>query len=159
MDEFLRLKKRRSCRRIIEGTAAILSLTALIVLNVLKENSKVVTVIDVTPFLSYEHIEYTNDHSIGFVISALIMAIAASLLLADFVCTRIYHTQIDGEDVIVYNGLGLIKLSVGGEEKDAMFFKGYLETKLKSGVTITVSPQFFMSYHITFSDDRPSIDL
>lgn len=55
--------------------------------------------------------------------------------------------------------MGLVKLLVNGEKKDAMFFKGYPEAKLKSGVTIIVSPQFFMSYHITFSDNSPAIDL
>ena len=159
MDEFRRLKIRRTLRRSIEGAVAALSLTALIIFHVLKEKGKVVTTIDVTPFLSYDRITYTKDYAVGILISGLIFAFFAILLLADFVLTRIYYTQIDGQDVIVYNGLGLIKLLVDGVEKDAMFFKGYMETKLKSGVTMVVSPQFFMSYHITFSDNRPPIDL
>lgn len=159
MEGFLRLKKRRSLRRVIEGAVTVLSLTVLIVFSVLKEKGRIVTKVDVTSFFSYDSIEYANDYRIGLLISALIFALFAALLAADFICTRICYSKIDGEDVIVYNGLGLIKLLVGGEEKDAMFFKGYLETKLKSGVTLTVSPQFFLSYHITFSDGRPAMDL
>lgn len=159
MNIFLKLKRKRTIRRIIEGAVTVLSLTVLIVFNVLKENSKVIEKIEVTPFLSYDSVHYTNDYSVGILIFALIFALFVSALLADFVATRIYYKEIDGENVIVYNGLGLIKLLVNGEEKDAMFFKGYLETKLKSGVTMIVSPQFFMSYHITFSDNRPAIDL
>lgn len=159
MDIFLKLKRKRTIRRIIEGTVTILSLIVLIAFNVLKENSKVVNKIEVTPFFSYDSVQYTNDYSVGIIISALVFAVFISLLLADFLATRIYYREIDGEDIIVYNGLGLIKLLVNGEEKDAMFFKGYLETKLKSGVSMIVSPQFFMSYHITFSDNRPAIDL
>lgn len=159
MDMFLKLQKKRTIRRIIEGTVTVLSLIALIAFNILKENSKVVTSIDVTPFYGYEIVEYTKDHSVGILISALIFALFVSALLADFIATRIYYKEIDGEDIIVYNGMGWIKLLVSGEEKDAMFLKGYLETKLKSGVTMIVSPQFFMSYHITFSDNRPAIDL
>lgn len=159
MDMFLKLQKKRTIRRIIEGTVTVLSLIALIAFNILKENSKVVTSIDVTPFYGYEIVEYTKDHSVGILISALIFALFVSALLADFIATRIYYKEIDGENIIVYNGMGWIKLLVSGEEKDAMFLKGYLETKLKSGVTMIVSPQFFMSYHITFSDNRPAIDL
>ncbi len=159
MNTFHKLKRTRTIRRIIELAVAILSLIVLIAFNVLKENSKVVEKIEVTPFLSYDNVQYTKDYSVGILISALLFAFFASVLLADFLVTRIYYKEIDGEIVIVYNGLGLIKLLVNGEEKDAMFFKGYLETKLKSGVTMIVSPQFFMSYHITFSDNRPTIDL
>lgn len=92
-------------------------------------------------------------------IFGLIFALSVAALVADFIATRIYYREIDGEDIIVYNGMGWIKLLVNGEEKDAMFLKGYLETKLKTGVTMIVSPQFFLSYHLTFSDNRPAIDL
>lgn len=159
MDIFLKLKKKRTIRRIIEGAVTIVSLIVLIAFNVLKENSKIVNKIEVTPFFSYDSVHYTNDYSIGILISALIFTLFVSTLLADFIASRIYYKVIDGEDVIVYNGLGLVKLLVNGEEKDAMFFKGYLETKLKTGVTMIVSPQFFMSYHLTFSDNRLAIDL
>lgn len=159
MDEFLRLKKARTLRRIIEGAVTVLSLTALIIFNILKEKSKVVTKIEVTQFFSYDSVQYAHNYSIGIIISALIFSVFVSLLLADFLCTRVYHAEIDGEDIIVYNAIGPVKMLVSGEEKDAMLFKGYMETKLKSGVTMTVSPQFFMSYHISFSDDRPAIDL
>ena len=159
MNEFLRLKKRRLSRRIIEGAVTVLSLTALIVFCALKAESKIVATIDVTPFFSYDRIEYADDHAVGIIVSGLIFAFFAALLLADCLCARIRYTQIDEEDVIIYNELWPIRLSVGGEEKDAMFFKGYMEARLKSGVALTVAPQFFMSYHITFSDGRPAMDL
>ena len=159
MDIFLELKKKRTIRRIVEGVITVLSLIALITFNVLKENSKVIEKIEVTPFLSYDNVYYTKDYSVAFLIFGLIFALSVAALVADFIATRIYYREIDGEDIIVYNGMGWIKLLVNGEEKDAMFLKGYLETKLKTGVTMIVSPQFFMSYHITFSDNRPAIDL
>lgn len=159
MDTFPALKKKRTIRRIAEGTVTLLSLVLLIVFSVLKEKSKVVASIDVTPFLSYDSVQYTNDYAVGIMISGLIFALFVSAFLADLLCARIYNMEIDGEDVIVYNGIGPIRLVVDGEEKDAMVFKGYLETTLKSGVTVVVSPQFWMSYHITFSDNRPAVDL
>lgn len=159
MDLFLKLNKQRTIRRIIEGAFTVLSLAALIVFSVLKENSKTVTTIEVTPFFSYDNVTYTKDYSLPIIVFSVLFSVSVAFLLADFLCTRIYYAQIDEENVIVYNGMGLVKLLVNGEEKDAMFFKGYLEAKLKSGVTIIVSPQFFMSYHITFSDNRPAIDL
>ena len=159
MDIFLELKKKRTIRRIVEAVITVLSLIALITFNVLKENSKVIEKIEVTPFLSYDKVYYTKDYSIAFLIFGLIFALSVAALVADFIATRIYYREIDGEDIIVYNGMGWIKLLVNGEKKDAMFLKGYLETKLKTGVTMIVSPQFFMSYHITFSDNRPAIDL
>ena len=159
MDILLKLKRKRLIRRIVEGAIAFISLIILFSFIDLKENSKVVFTVEVTPFLSYDAIKYTNDYSVEIMDSAMAFAISISLLLGDFIATRIYYREIDGEDIIIYNGLGLIKLLVNGEEKDAMFFKGYLEAKLKSGVSMIVSPQFFMSYHITFSDNRPPIDL
>lgn len=137
----------------------VLSLTALIVFFVLKANSRIVTTVEVTPFLSYDRAEYAKDYTLPIILSTLIFAPSVSLLLADLICARIYYSQIDGQDILVYNGLGFVRLLVDGEEKDAMVFKGFLETKLKSGVTMVVSPQFFLSYHITFSDNRPAIDL
>ncbi|MCQ2426367.1 MAG: hypothetical protein MJ070_09505 [Lachnospiraceae bacterium] len=159
MEVFIKLKKKRTIRRIFEGAITVLSLIALITFNVLKENSKIIEKIEVTPFLSYDRVQYTEDYSVAIMIFGLIFALFVSALVADFIATRIYYREIDGEDIIVYNGMGWIKLLVNGEKKDAMFFKGYLETKLKTGVTMLVSPQFFMSYHITFSDNRPAIDL
>ena len=159
MDLFLQLKKKRTVRRIIEGAAALLSLAVLIVFYVLKENSRVVEKIEVTPFLSYDRVQYLRDYSLGILIAGLIFALFVSAFLADLIAARIYYREIDGEDLIICNGLGPVRLLVNGEEKDAMFFKGYLETKLKTGVTVTVSPQFFLSYHLTFSDSRPAIDL
>ena len=156
---FSETEKKRTTRRLIEGTVTALSLTALIVFSILKEKSKVVTPIGITPFFSYDSVRYTCDFSLGILIAAVIFAFSASLLPADFLCARIYHTKIDEEDVIVVQGMGPARLLVNGEEKDVMVFKGYLETKLKSGVTVNVSPQFFMSYHLTFSDGRPAIDL
>ncbi len=158
MDVFLKLKKNRALRRIIEGAVTVLSLTALIVMSVLKEKSRIVTTIGTPPF-SYDKVQYAKDYAIPILVSAMIFAVFGSLLLADFLCARVYYSRIDGQDVIVYNGAGPVKLLIDGEEKDVMLFKGYLKAKLKSGVNLIVSPQFFMSYHITFSDNRPAIDL
>lgn len=88
-------------------------------------------------------------------------------LLSDLFGARIYYRVIDKEDVIIYRGtIGSIKLLVNGEEVDYMvpsrrsiFYKGYMETTLKSGLRITVSARFHNSYHISFSDHRPSIDI
>lgn len=159
MELYYKLKKQRNIRRVIEGLASFLSLSLLIVFEILKEDSKVITEHNVTDFFKYPTVEYTRDYSTGILIAGLIFAVSVSFLIADLLATRIYRTEIDGEDVIVYNGLGLIKLLVDGEEKDSMFMKEYLEAKLKSGVKLTVSRKFYMSYHIVFSDGRPALDL
>ena len=105
MDVFLKLKKKRTIRRIVEGVITVLSLIALITFNVLKENSKVIEKIEVTPFLSYDNVYYTKDYSVAFLIFGLIFALSVSALVADFIATRIYYKEIDGEDIIVYNGM------------------------------------------------------
>lgn len=159
MDFFIKLKKRRMTRRIIEIAIVILSLAFLIIFCVLKENSKAVTSVDATPFLSYDRIEYTKDYVAAILVSGLFFAVSFSFLIADFMAAKIYYTEIDGEDIIVYNGLGLTRLLVNGKEKDSMFLKSYLETRLESGVALTIAPRRLMSYHITFSDNRQAIDL
>ncbi len=159
MDIFIKLKKRRTTRRIIEIAIVVVAFAFLIIFCILKENSKVVTSVDAEPFLSYDYVEYKEDYAAAILVSGLFFAVSLSFLIADLLAAKIYYTEIDGEDIIVYNGLGLARLFVNDEEKDSMFLKSYLETRLKSGVVLTIVPQFFMSYRITFSDDRPAIDL
>lgn len=159
MDTLLKLKKQRMTRRIAEGAVAGISLAFLIIFCVLRENSKVITSVAVTPFLSYDHIEYTKGYIAAILISGLIFGVSLSFLIGDLLACKIHHTEIDGDDIIVYNGPGLTKLLVNGEEKDSMLLKSYMETKLTGGVTLTVTSRFFMSYHIIFSDGRPAIDL
>lgn len=159
MDIFIKLKKRRTTRRIIETAIVVVALAFLIIFCILKENSKVVTSVDAEPLLSYDYVDYKEDYAAAILVSGLFFAVSLSFLIADLLAAKIYYTEIDGEDIIVYNGLGLARLFVNGEEKDSMFLKAYLETRLKSGVVLTIVPQFFMSYRITFSDDRQAIDL
>ena len=159
MDTYLMLKKKRNIRRIVETALAVLSLTALIVFSVLKEKGKVVSAVGVTPFFSYDTVEYTDDYDVGLMVSSLIFAFSFSALIADFACARIRYIKIDGEDVIIYNAIGSHRLLVNGEERDCTLGKAYLETKVKSGVSVVAAPQFFQSFHVTFSDGREPIDL
>lgn len=159
MDKYLSLKKKRTKRRIIETILTVLSLVAVIVFTTLKQSTKHVTKIVVSQYLSYDRFSYSADYDIAIMITGLIFAFCIAILISDLLVSRVYYKQIDGQDVIVYNGLGFVRLLVDGKEVDVMFMKGYAQTKLKSGVTIVVSPQFFMSYHLTFSDNRDPIDL
>lgn len=61
MDTHLKLKKQRTVRCIAEAAVVLLSLALVITFFVLRENSKVVTNVDVAPFLSYDSVEYTRD--------------------------------------------------------------------------------------------------
>ena len=158
METFLKLKKKRTSRRIAEGMVVLIALAVLILFFVLRENSKVITKVDETPIISYDIVTYTKNYSAAILIFGLIFAISLSVLVSDLLTAKIYYVNIDGEDVIVCGGL-LPKLLVNGEEKDSMFRKSCLETKLKSGVALTITPRPFMSYRIAFSDNRPPIDL
>lgn len=158
METFLKLKKKRTLRRITEGVVALISLGFLILFFVLRENSKVITKVDVTPIISYDYVTYTKNYSAAILIFGLVLALSLAVLVSDLLAAKIYYTRIDDEDVILYNGL-YPKLLVNGEEKDSMFKKSCLETKLKSGVTLTITPRPFSSYRIAFSDNRPPIDL
>lgn len=61
MDTHLKLKKQRTVRRIAEAAVVLLSLALVITFFVLMENGKLVTNVDVAPFLSYDSVEYTRD--------------------------------------------------------------------------------------------------
>lgn len=159
MDTYLKLKKQRTARRIAEAAVVLLSLALVITFFALRENSKVVTNVDAAPFLSYDIVEYTKDYMAAILISGLVLAVSLAVFIGDLLAAKIYYAEIDGEDVIVYNGLGLRKLLVNGEEKDSMFLKSYMEAKLCSGVTLTITPKFLQSCRLTFSDNRPAVDL
>lgn len=158
METFLKLKKKRTSRRIAEGMVVLISLAVLILFFVLRENSKVIVRVDETPIISYDYVTYTKNYSAAILIFGIVLAVSLSVLVSDLLTAKIYYVKIDGEDVIVCGGL-FPKLSVNGEEKDSMFRKSCLETKLKSGVTLTITPRPFSSYRIDFSDNRPPIDL
>ena len=133
-----KLKKKRNIRRIIEAAIAIVFLTCGIVFKIIKEepsNYIVVAIISI----------------FAFVMTLIIFGL-------DLLFTRIYSIDIDGEMIIIYNNLLIWKLIVDGEESDSTFMKSYMETKLKSGLNLTASYQFFASFHISLSDGR-TIDL
>ncbi len=110
---------------------------------------------------------YEKSYSAQIGVSMFFAFFSFVFLLSDLFGARIYYKVIDKEDVIIYRGaIGSVKLLVNGEEADYMvpsrrsiFYKGYMETTFNSGVRITVSAQSFNSYHISFSDHRPSIDI
>ena len=133
-----KLKKKRNIRRIIEAAIAIVFLTCGIVFKIIKEepsNYIVVAIISI----------------FAFVMTLIIFGL-------DLLFTRIYSIDIDGEMIIIYNNLLIWKLIVNGEESDSTFMKSYMETKLKSGLKLTASSQFFASFHISLSDGR-TVDL
>ncbi len=158
MELYRSLKKKQLIRRIIEAIIALISIVSIIVFRILRENSKIVETIGAPPF-AYESVSYTHNYTWATLISVLFFAIAVSFLLADILFSRVYYRKVDEDDMIIYRGLGLFKLFINGIEKDSTFGKSYLEATLKNGVKITASYQFFCSFHITFSDNRPSIDL
>ena len=133
-----KLKKKRNIRRIIEIGIAAIFLTCGIVSKIIKEepsNYIVVAIISI----------------FAFVMTLIIFGL-------DLLFTRIYSIDIDGEMIIIYNNLFIWKLIVNGEERDSTFMKSYMETKLKSGLKLTASSQFFASFHISLSDGR-TVDL
>lgn len=133
-----KLKKKRNIRRIIEAAIAIVFLTCGIVFKIIKEepsNYIVVAIISI----------------FAFVMTLIIFGL-------DLLFTRIYSIDIDGEMIIIYNNLLIWKLIVNGEERDSTFMKSYMEAKLKSGINLTASSQFFASFHISLSDGR-TVDL
>lgn len=133
-----KLKKKRNIRRIIEIGIAAIFLTCGIVFKIIKEepsNYIVVAIISI----------------FAFVMTLIIFGL-------DLLFTRIYSIDIDGEMIIIYNNLLIWKLIVNGEERDSTFMKSYMETKLKSGLKLTASSQFFASFHISLSDGR-TVDL
>ena len=133
-----KLKKKRNIRRIIEIGIAAIFLTCGIVSKIIKEepsNYIVVAIISI----------------FAFVMTLIIFGL-------DLLFTRIYSIDIDGEMIIIYNNLLIWKLIVNGEERDSTFMKSYMETKLKSGLKLTASSQFFASFHISLSDGR-TVDL
>ena len=133
-----KLKKKRNIRRSIEAAIAIVFLTCGIVFKIIKEepsNYIVVAIISI----------------FAFVMTLIIFGL-------DLLFTRIYSIDIDGEMIIIYNNLLIWKLIVNGEERDSTFMKSYMEAKLKSGINLTASSQFFASFHISLSDGR-TVDL
>ena len=159
MDCFQRIKKERAVRRIIEAVLTVSSLLLIIVFYSLQMSSKVVETIGVPPLFTYESVRYTNNYTWPIIISSVFFAVAVSFLLVDLIFSKVYYVEIDSEDVVIYNNLLFYKLLIGGEKKDSTFGKSYLEAVMKSGIKITASYQFFCSFHITFSDNRPAIDL
>lgn len=158
MSLYLRLKRKQTARKIIEGIVTLLSIAGIFLFASLREKSKAVKVVE-TPLFSYETVSYEQDYVWPIIIFVLLLIISVSVLLTELIMSRVYHVEIDGEDVIIYNGFFFYKLLVNGEERDFTVGKCYLETTLSSGVKITASLQAFYSFHLTFSDNRPAIDL
>jgi len=184
VETYLKLKRWRTVRRILLGSTLLISVAILIFFCVLMEKSKVPVEMpkieyssDVLPSYMVESLigdtsrktvyRYEEDYSAEITVSGFFALFSFVFLLSDLFGARIYYKVIDKEDVIIYSGaIGRVKLLVNGEEVDYMvpsrrslFYKGFMETTLKSGLRITVSAQFHNSYHISFSDRRPSIDI
>lgn len=153
MGLYLNLKKKMVIRRIIEGVVAVLSLALLLVFWGLREKTGTVQGSII------KHVVYSHDYDVALLVFGVLLAVSVTLLLCDFLGARVYYTKIDEDEIVIGGGVLPFRLYVNGLEEDILLFNGYMEATLSHGVKMVASPQFFRSFHLTFSNSRPPIDL
>lgn len=153
------LNKKTKCRRLIEGVLLAVFALLCIIFTILYVNSMTVEKIGEDIF-SYETVSYNYNFTYGIGIGAVGSIVLFIYLFTDFLLCGVSTGNAGKDTVVVYKGIWRIFLYVNGELlDDTIFGRTYLEGKTKDGVRITASHGFFNSYHVTFSDNRPPIDL
>lgn len=154
-----KLRKKSQIRRVIEALIFVVLLVVTLIFTYLYQESRTVRLIGDFIF-QYEEVEYNSNYAICAALFGISAFCAFMTFLVDIIGCRVLVTESKGDQIIItINPFGY-KLYINENLNDAFIWgRTFLEGTLSDGVKMVASAQFFQSFHLTFSDNRDSIDL
>ena len=138
MEKLKAIRRKIVIRRIIELILFFVSITVIVILIIIQNASEI--------FYKYIPLAITAGLSLGALVNNLF-------------CCKIYYVDIDGDFVVIFRELLFWKLMINETIVDKAIDRSYLEGNLSDGTRIVASYKFINSFHVTFSDNRPSFDM
>ncbi len=155
----LQLKRKIRKERLVTLGIFLVCLAAILVLAILREHTKIVTVREYPFGIGQRRsVSYRPGYGLAMVFPFTAGILSGLFCLLSCLSSRVDTVTAGGSSIVLFRSLTALILYVDGREKARSGY--YLDAPLKDGSTVTVSLSRNRLYaHMSFSNGHPPLDL